>query len=47
MDNERNEWTSDDGYIDVGTDDGAADLWDGTVDTWVKDSTNKWHYRAA
>lgn len=38
------EWAKDDGYIDVGTDDGAALVYDGTVDFWWQDNTNRWHY---
>lgn len=37
------EWDKDDGYIDVGVDDDAA-YFDGIVDFWWQDSTNRWHY---
>ena len=41
--NMADEWTTG-GYIDIGEDDGAAQIYDGAVDFWVQDSTNGWHY---
>lgn len=41
----RDEWTDEDGFIDIGEDDSAALLFDGTLDTWYKDTTGKWHYK--